>query len=197
MQSRISLPLRFSLKEQHRGCQLSPAQIAAVHWAEVDDYQALLDLDCGEGQILSYFLDRFSVRACGMNHQWDPQEPRPYPLDRAEILRVQQHDIPWRNNSFDVVFLTRFNHHQQRNKQMFEEVLRVLKPGGRFIISLSGLLLMQRLAHMARQTSFTNGQDNPFLLMDQLGNQGFVDVSMRSSKLRHTTVIAHKSDVAQ
>jgi len=192
MQSRIALPLRYGLKEQHKGWQLLPAQQAAVRWARVDDYQALLDLECGEGKLLQYYLNHFSVRACGMTR--NPGECHDSLPSTAEIMRAAQHDIPWRNNSFDVVFFTRFNQRQQHNDLLFEEVNRVLKPGAQFIITLPGSLFIKRLAHLSTGSLAMRSPDNPFSLMETLNRHGFVDVSVRSSRCRHTTVIAHKHE---
>ena len=197
MQSRIALLLRDGLREQDRGRQLSLAQLAAVHWAQVDDYQALLDLDCGDGRLLAYYLDRFSVRACGITRSADTSHngDAGSMLSKAEIMRASHHDIPWRNNSFDVVFYTRFNQHQSHNTLLFEEVHRVLKPGAQFVVTTAGLLLANRFRHMLHQSRIgLRCADTPFALMDQLTEQGFADVSMRSSNLRYTTIIAHKGD---
>jgi len=195
MQSRIALPLRDGLREQDRGRQLSLAQLAAVHWAQVDDYQALLDLDCGDGRLLAYYLDRFSVRACGITRSADTSHngDAGSKLSKAEIMRASHHDIPWRNNSFDVVFYTRFNQHQQHLHLLLEEVNRVLKPGAQFVITLSGVLMMKRLSHLMTRGFSGRNLENPFAFMELLTSHGFVDVSMRSSRLRHTTVIAYKN----
>ncbi|MGI6234108.1 MAG: class I SAM-dependent methyltransferase [Christensenellales bacterium] len=195
MQNRFAIPLRYNIKEKHAGSHLSAAQHVAVDWAKVDDYHAILDLDCANGNLLRHYMERFHLRACGISksmealHQADVDV-----LLHAEILKADQHDIPWMKNSFDVVFLTKLIYKNCRCDQLMSEVHRVLKPGAQFVLVVPGSPLLNRLTHLLKTNQSSQFWDNPIHLMDRLNHNGFVDVSMRSSRLRYTTIIAHKQE---
>ena len=47
---------------------LHGARRAMAQWAVVDDYDQILDLDCGDGKLLDYMSKRYSLRACGITN---------------------------------------------------------------------------------------------------------------------------------
>lgn len=195
MQNRYAIPLRYNVRENRASYHLTAAQHAAVDWAKVDDYHAVLDLDCADGMLLRYYMERFQVRACGISKNLDTiMSKQPDLLMKAEILKAQQHDIPWRQNSFDVVFLTQLMYRNCRCDQLLNEAYRVLKPGAQFVMVVPGSPLLNRFAHLIKANKTSQYWDNPFHLMDQLNQHGFIDVSMRSSRMRYTTIIAHKQE---
>ena len=100
-------------------------------------FETLLDLDCGTGLLLEQIYDRLpEVKATGFD----------YGLERLEVAKERFKDkdinldfgqainLPYKDNSFDIVVSTTTFHHYQQPKKVLNEVYRVLKPGGTFII---------------------------------------------------------------
>lgn len=89
----------------------------------------VLDLGAGAGIVAEMNFRGLARRVCGV----DP-EPRvadnPY-LDEAKIGTGEA--IPWQDGSFDMVFADNVLEHLSDPVGVFEEVCRVLRPGGVFL----------------------------------------------------------------
>ncbi len=192
MQNWLSLPNRERIKETPSPTCLTLAQKALVHWAKVDDYDAILDLDCASGKLLHYYLKKFQIRACGMvSNAGELSASQSLLHTQAEVLKADKRDIPWREGSFDAVFLSKPFYNLDQSRDILHEVRRVIKPGGQFVIAVPGLHLLSRLGLTKENGMKLKNMDNPFNLMEELHQQGFTDVSMRLSSLRYATIIAH------
>ena len=92
------------------------------------------ELCCGHGEAMSLF-DARMTRGIGLDIS--PQMLRLARSDhRAEHLCFVQGDataLPLASASFDTVFMLGGIHHVPDRRQLFAEVARILKPGGRFI----------------------------------------------------------------
>lgn len=196
MQNRLSLPASWFLSGKYRKTTLDARQRAILDWAEVDDHHAVLDVDCGEGELLLRLRERYNLRACGMIA---PDETKLLVGETAgqgtEILRADCTDIPWRDNSFDTVFITRDLRISRQTDAFLQEVIRVLKPGGRLLAITKCLLPALPFCKRAsqRKTSASH-YSNPYDLMYRFELCGFSDVTMRLSRFRFATVIARKAD---
>lgn len=194
MQNRLSLPVsRFLLG---KGPALDARQRAALDWAEVDDHHAVLDVDCGGGELLLRLKERYSLRACGMVKAGEsPRYDAEPPGQGLEILRADYTDIPWRDNSFDIVFITKGLRVSRQTDAFLQEVIRVLKPGGRLLSVTSCFLPSLPFGkRAARQKKESDDSSNPFSMMNRFELCGFTDVTMRYSRFRYATVIARKAE---
>lgn len=117
--------------------RLHGAAKALAEWAIVDDYDNILDLDCGDGKLLSYLSKRYSLRACGIAN--DPEQARALrnSMPDAEVFFARKEDIPWRDEAFNAVFYQMKN--EEQDNGFLQEAVRVLKPGGQLLISLSSM----------------------------------------------------------
>lgn len=192
MQNWLSLPGRQSVKGLAFRNKLSFAQKALVHWAKVDDYAAVLDMDCSNGRLLEYFLKRYHIRACGISSTTaELSAARNLLNNQAEVLRADKYDIPFRSSSFDNIFLSKPFFDQGRLFPVFEEVKRVIRPGGQVVIAVPGLHMLSRIGFRFKNQQSARYMDNPFQLMEILRLQGFTDISMRLSSFRYATVLAY------
>ena len=192
MQNRVGLALPSIPRQIH--VPLSSAQRAVADWAMVDDYEAVLDMDCGNGALLAHFLKRFHLRACGIINQAGYQNTDALALigQDAEILRASKLDIPWRSESFDAVFITTPLHRHPDTATYIKEIHRVLKPWGRVLAAVPCIPLLMRLGINAAKSLDSVFFDAPRVLMELLEENGFSDVSMRCSRFQFATVIGQK-----
>ena len=90
----------------------------------------VLDLGAGAGLLAETNFRGRAARVCGV----DP-DPRivenPY-LDEAKVAYAE--NLPYPDNTFDVVVCCNVLEHLERPESVFREVHRVLKPSGRFIV---------------------------------------------------------------
>lgn len=163
----------LSLDSEER---LHGAAKALAQWAIVDDYDNILDLDCGDGKLLHYLSRRYSLRVCGIAQ--DPEHARNLRqrMPDAEVFHARKEDIPWRSNAFNAVFYQMKN--DQQDGAFLQEVLRVLKPGGQVLISLSSM--PQVLHGVASVFGFANEDStNHVQLLSWMEKAGLKDVSWR------------------
>ena len=155
---------------------LHGASKALAQWAIVDDYDHILDLSCGDGKLLNYLSKKYSLRACGIADNPDHARSLRGMMPDAEVFSARKEDIPWRSNAFNAVFYQMKN--EQQDGAFLQEVMRVLKPGGQVLISLSSV--PQVLHGMASVFGFANEDcTNHVQLLSWMEKAGLKDVSWR------------------
>lgn len=108
-----------------------------VNALQNEKFTTLLDLDCGSGKVLKQLYENFpEMKASGFD----------YSLDRLAGAKenLAGHDVdlkfgtatqlPYADESFDVVISTSTFHNYPEPEQVLAEVNRVLVPGGVFIL---------------------------------------------------------------
>jgi ubiquinone/menaquinone biosynthesis C-methylase UbiE len=73
-----------------------------------------------------------------------------------EYVRAFGQSLPFENNKFDVALLIRVIHHIQKPEEVLNEVYRILKPGGYFIIEVANKIhfLARLRAYLRRDFRF-------------------------------------------
>lgn len=160
---------------------LSRQQRAIAQWALVDDQQALLELNCENGQLLQYYAEQYRVRACGTCRSGTLLSEIRNVNGNLELMFGQGNDIPWMNDTFHQVFLTQPLTISASQTDAYAEILRVLSPGGSFIGCLASPLLNPGFREGRRAT------------MLSLAEAGFVDISCRYAFPDRAVVIARKA----
>ncbi|MCR5771395.1 MAG: methyltransferase domain-containing protein [Butyrivibrio sp.] len=103
---------------------------------EKEDYNDLLDCGCGTGPMISIL------------HEKDPNKhytglditPRMIEVGKSKHLSNTEfivgdcENLPFEDNSFDVVICTNSFHHYPNPQKFFDSVQRVLRPGGRLVL---------------------------------------------------------------
>ena len=99
-------------------------------------YTTVLDLGCGTGAVLQTILYRDSTKkAYGLDLSENMLQIAKEKLkDKATLVLGDSESLPFENEFFDVVFCNDSLHHYPDPQAVIAEVLRVLKPGGNFII---------------------------------------------------------------
>lgn len=96
--------------------------------SRLQDRDHLLDLGAGAGRVAEMNFKGIAASACGI----DPDErvlTNPH-LDEGRVGRGEV--IPYGDECFDVVVADNVLEHLERPREVFAEVARVLRPGGRF-----------------------------------------------------------------
>jgi SAM-dependent methyltransferase len=115
-----------------------PATIAALHEVLVGqgdlEGRSVVDVGCGRGASLAILADRFGCRVTGVDRS--PRTLERVRDDRpgADLRHAVAEELPFSDQSFDAALMKLVVQHVDRPRA-FAEILRVLVPGGRFVIA--------------------------------------------------------------
>ena len=109
--------------------------------AKVTDNMRVLDCGCGFGGTISSLNNRFNnMQLIGLNI--DPrqlarakEQIQPRAQNTLEFVEANACELPFEDNSFDVVLAVECIFHFPSRERFFQEASRVLKPGGTVAIS--------------------------------------------------------------
>ncbi|MBR0406822.1 MAG: methyltransferase domain-containing protein [Clostridia bacterium] len=149
--------------------RMNAAMRACVSWAAIEEHDKILDMACGEGQMLAYLNDQLKLTLCGMCKRGEQARAISEMLGEADVIPAPMEDIPWRDNTFDEVLLPA--HMKGDPKRILDEVFRVLQPGGQFVMA-SRLLAFRG-----------DGELNRREIMRLMQEAGFREVSFRATWL--------------
>lgn len=90
----------------------------------------ILDVGAGAGIVEQLDFRGKARRICGLDPD-ERVEDNPY-LDEGRVGFAEQ--IPWDDSSFDLAFSDNVLEHLERPDDVFAEVVRVLRPGGLFLV---------------------------------------------------------------
>lgn len=96
---------------------------------QVDEETVVLDVGAGAGIVEEMNFRGRAAKVCGID--LDERVLENDYLDEAHVARGE--DIPYPDDTFDVVFSDNVLEHLENPREVFAEVARVLKPGGRFL----------------------------------------------------------------
>ncbi len=114
---------------------LTAAMRACVGWAAIEEHDKILDMACGDGQVLARLNDQLRLTLCGMCETADQARCVSEMLGGADVIPARMEDIPWRDDTFDVILLSAAL--QGDARRVLSEVERTLRPGGQFVMASS------------------------------------------------------------
>ncbi|MDO4288695.1 MAG: class I SAM-dependent methyltransferase [Eubacterium sp.] len=109
----------------------------AVEALNGHSFETLLDLDCGGGKLLEQLFETFPhMKASGFDYSLDRLAGAKERLAGkcVELKLGNATNLPYKDNSFDVVVSTATFHHYHTPELVLKEVHRVLVPKGVFVI---------------------------------------------------------------
>ena len=151
------------------GQHLNAAMRACVAWAAIEEHDKILDMACGDGQMLSRLNDQLRLTLCGMCETADQARCVSEMLGGADVIPARMEDIPWRDDTFDVILLSAALRGDAR--RVLSEVLRTLRPGGEFVMA-SPLFFRHGEGELSRRE-----------IMRLMQEAGFREVSFRATGL--------------
>lgn len=157
---------------------------------DFNDGMVMLDIGCGGGATLKRLLKRSPegmvygidiseesvVKAKNVNKQL---------LNKQVFVRQGSADsLPWKDQKFDVVTAVETVYFWPNLPQCFQEVKRVLKPGGQFAI------MLEVIEGDSIWTNVVEGMTvySPEMLKDMLEQAGFGDVKVFRKKPSYATI---------
>ncbi len=149
--------------------RLNAAMRACTAWAAIEEHDKVLDMACGDGQMLSRLNDQLRLTLCGMCETADQARCVSEILGGADVIPARMEDIPWRDETFDVILLSAALRGETR--RVFSEVMRTLRPGGQFVMA-SPLLSHRSEGEISRRE-----------IMRLMQETGFREVSYRVTSL--------------
>lgn len=120
---------------------LSTVKTIAQTLKKIDQNLRVIDLGAGYGGAARYLAKAYGCSVCCLNlsqlqNQRNGQLNQEQNLDRlVEIIQGSFEDIPYPNNSFDIVWSQDAILHSGDRCLVFQEIKRILKPGGEFIFT--------------------------------------------------------------
>ena len=122
--------------------------------AAVDDGDAVLDFGCGNGRLLELFEGK-TVDYTGIDQSRALIERARARHPNTRFLCGEGSKLPFEDASFDAVFAIAVMHHipsVARREELLAEIRRILKPGGRLVITAWNLWQRKYFPLMVKHT---------------------------------------------
>ena len=168
-------PSGANVKSLSQAYYLTPnaSERAAIRWASIGENDRVLDVDCGEGALLYSLSETMRIRACGVCREHSEARSAMDAVEDADVICAFPGDIPFRDNSFEAVFVTR-RVGENTSDPALKEICRVLRPGGQLIIGCHLFPGLHRFFSSASESELDKRK-----LMRLLQAHGFEQVSYR------------------
>lgn len=101
------------------------------------EFNSILDIGCGTGTLLSLIMSKNSnINVSGIDLSSEMIKLAAVKLGEVADLRDgDSEELPWDDNSFEIVVSTHSFHHYPNPSKVIDEMYRVLKPDGYLIIT--------------------------------------------------------------
>jgi ubiquinone/menaquinone biosynthesis C-methylase UbiE len=109
-------------------------KVKILEMCEVSDGGSVLDVGCGNGNLINALNQKGKIQACGMDISPNMIDECRKRYGDIEFMVSNGEDIPFDSASFDVLTICCVLHHLNNPQRFFVEAQRVLKPGGTLIV---------------------------------------------------------------
>ena len=120
-----------------------PAKISCadvLQRLETLSYTSLLDVGCGTGYLLDFLARRKKANYCGLDlSQGMLSVARSKNIPGVCFVQGSAECLPFPTESFDVLTCIQSFHHYPHPNRAMQEAFRVLKPGGIYLLSDTGV----------------------------------------------------------
>ncbi len=131
--------LERSLPDDHAKISAAQDMILEAYREAPDRTLDLLDFGCGAGDAIDFFADALpGARYHGVDIEGSPEVSSRTRAD-ADFRSYDGRTLPYDDRSFDLVYTRQVFEHVRHPDVVSREILRVLRPGGLFVGSMSNL----------------------------------------------------------
>ena len=103
-------------------------------------YKNLLDIGCGTAYLIDMLAKEHEAEFVGIDLSPKMiEEAEKKNIKNAKFIIGKSDELPFDDNTFDIVTCSQSFHHYPETDKPLQEALRVLKPGGIYIISDTGV----------------------------------------------------------
>lgn len=103
-------------------------------------YENLLDVGCGTAYLIGLLSKTHNAKHIGLDLSSEMiRQARAKNIEGAKFVVGKSDELPFVDNTFDVVTCSQSFHHYPDTDKAMQEVFRVLKPGGIYILSDTGV----------------------------------------------------------
>lgn len=134
----ISLNKLESLTANIGDMALKRRVLSIVKGLDINDSDSILDCGCGDGLYLKIIKDLSGAAVSGFDLNGESLRLAQGYTKGMGVSLVQGRirDLPYKDNSFGKIFSTEVLEHVEDDLGALKEILRILKPGGRLIITV-------------------------------------------------------------
>jgi len=177
--------------------KLSPVERGMLRWVVLDPGDRVLDANTRDGLMLEYLYRNMECEICGLSTDMEQVKESRSRLQNADVMYSNTQDIPWREDSFDAVMLRKERYENDRLCAILEEVLRVLKPGGQFLLGSpyypSPLRQLARIFTQEEEEQIPAWKQNKKATLQLLREVGFQQVSWQQGDLLSAVAVGWKT----
>ena len=104
------------------------------------EYKKLLDIGCGTGYLINMLSKEYDAEFTGLDLSPEMiKQAKSKKIKNSVFVEGRSDELPFENDTFNVVTCSQsFHHYPETNKPM-QEAKRVLRPGGLYILSDTGV----------------------------------------------------------
>ncbi|MDD3410569.1 MAG: class I SAM-dependent methyltransferase [Eubacteriales bacterium] len=113
--------------------RLTSMEKGLLRWAMAEPGDKVLDVSVSSGLMLEYLQRRMDCEVCGMSDDMECVRAARSRLQNADVVYAGLGEIPWRDASFDSVFLRPASLSGGERDRVLCEAMRVLRPGGQLL----------------------------------------------------------------
>ena len=104
------------------------------------EYKKLLDIGCGTGYLIDMLTKSHEAEFTGLDLSPEMiKQANNKNIKNAKFLEGRSDEIPFENNTFDIITCSQSFHHYPDTDKSMQEARRILKPGGLYILSDTGV----------------------------------------------------------
>jgi len=106
-----------------------------INRAEITKSDKLLELGCGLGDYASFISEQTGAEIIGVDiyDKFIEQANREFNNGKVKFIVADACNLPFPENSFSIVYGNGILHHLIKEERVFQEIKRVLKPGGKIV----------------------------------------------------------------
>ena len=104
------------------------------------EYTKLLDIGCGTGYLIDMLAKVHDAEYTGVDLSPEMiKQANNKKIKNAKFVECRSDEIPFDDNTFDIITCSQSFHHYPDTDKAMQEAKRVLKPGGLYILSDTGV----------------------------------------------------------